>query len=108
MVKNLLILLLFVCQLGRAYAGNIKGIITDEKNEAIPFASVFVAGTTMGTTSNESGFYMLLLKPGKYTISVKSIGYTVVSKEIVVDDEEQQINFKLKEETINIKEFTVN
>ena len=80
----------------------------DEKNEAIPFASVFVAGSTMGTTSNENGFYLLVLKPGKYVITVKSIGFTTLSKEIVVTDEEQELNFKLKEETIKIKEFTVN
>jgi hypothetical protein len=69
---------------------------------------VYVAGTTIGTTSNESGFYQLALKPGNYTITVKSIGYTVLSKEIIVNTQEQEINFELKEETIKIKEFTVN
>jgi hypothetical protein len=67
-----------------------------------------VAGTTIGTTSNESGFYQLALKPGNYTITVKSIGYTALSKEIIVNTQEQEINFELKEETIKIKEFTVN
>jgi hypothetical protein len=106
MFKNLLIA--FILFASTAFAGNIKGLITDKKGEAIPFASVFVAGTTVGTTSNESGFYLLVLKPGNYSITVKSIGYTAVSKEITMAVEDQEINFNLKEETIKIKEFTVN
>ncbi len=108
MTKKLLFIVFTILNISVINATNIKGIITDQKHEAIPFASVFVAGTTIGTTSNESGFYQLALKPGNYTITVKSIGYTALSKEIIVNTQEQEINFELKEETIKIKEFTVN
>jgi hypothetical protein len=78
MTKKLLFIVFTILNISVINATNIKGIITDQKHEAIPFASVFVAGTTIGTTSNESGFYQLALKPGNYTITVKSIGYTVL------------------------------
>lgn len=108
MFKNLFLCFLSLVFCHTIAASNVKGIITDEKEIAIPFASVFVAGTTIGTTSNENGFYLLSLKPGNYTITVKSIGFSVISKEISVNNQEQELNFKLKEETIKIKEFTVN
>jgi hypothetical protein len=108
MQNKLLTFFFIIASVCNISATNIKGEITDQKHEAIPFASVYVAGTTIGTTSNESGFYQLALKPGNYTITVKSIGYTVLSKEIIVNTQEQEINFELKEETIKIKEFTVN
>jgi hypothetical protein len=108
MPNNLFLCLLCLLINSNIKAGNVKGLITDDKETAVPFASVFVAGTTIGTTSNENGFYMLTLKPGSYTITVKSIGYGVISKNIDVNNQEQALNFTLKEETIKIKEFTVN
>lgn len=107
MCKHLLSIF-FSLWYGLSSATAIKGIVKDNKQQAIPFASVFVAGTTIGTTSNESGFFSLSLKPGNYTIVAKSIGYSSLSKEITVNDAEQEINFTLQEEAINIKEFTVN
>ena len=108
MYKFLLGLFIFISFHSVGQAVNIKGIVTDEKNEAIPFASVFVSGTTMGTTTNENGFYILSVKPGNYSITVKSIGFTSITQEIIVSNQEQELNFRLKEETIQIKEFTVN
>jgi len=108
MFKKLLVIVICILSICNIQAANIKGIVTDAKQEAIPFASIFVAGTTIGTTSNESGQYILSLKPGKYTITAKSIGYSALSKEIQVENAEQEINFLLKEVTIKIKEFTVN
>ena len=108
MIKNLLFTLLLLLSYNALFAFNVSGKITDKKYEAIPFASIFVAGSTIGTTSNESGFYTLPLAPGKYTITVKSIGYAALTKEIEVENKDQEINFNLKEETILIRELTVN
>jgi hypothetical protein len=91
-----------------ALGAGIKGIVTDEKNESVAFASVFVSGTTTGTTTNESGYFTLLLKPGNYNISVKSIGYTMQTKTVTVGNDEVEVNFMMKSEAIKIKEFTVD
>jgi hypothetical protein len=91
-----------------ALGGGIKGIVTDEKNESVAFASVFVSGTTTGTTTNESGYFTLLLKPGNYNISVKSIGYTMQTKTVTVGNDEVEVNFMMKSEAIKIKEFTID
>lgn len=108
MTQKLLCLVFFIFCMDVALGGGIKGIVTDEKNESVAFASVFVSGTTTGTTTNESGYFTLLLKPGNYNISVKSIGYTMQTKTVTVGNDEVELNFMMKSEAIKIKEFTVD
>ena len=40
----------------------IKGKITSSKGEVLPFASVIIKGTSIGTTSDENGLYELKSK----------------------------------------------
>ena len=96
MTQKLLCLVFFIFCMDVALGGGIKGIVTDEKNESVAFASVFVSGTTTGTTTNESGYFTLLLKPGNYNISVKSIGYTMQTKTVTVGNDEVEVNFMMK------------
>ena len=37
----------------------IKGTITDAKNEPLPFVNVIIENTYKGTTTNDSGYYEL-------------------------------------------------
>ena len=53
----------------------LEGRITNEKGEPLSYASVYVKGTTTGTTTNEQGDYSLTLKPGTYTIVFQYMGY---------------------------------
>lgn len=57
---------------------SIKGTVIDKKtNEPIPFSSVGIIGKTMGTVSNENGYFELVLKEINETDSLKisAIGY---------------------------------
>jgi hypothetical protein len=64
-----------------AQTGEIRGIVTDRlTNEPILFATVALAGTTDGTTTDLDGRYVLRnLKPGLYTIEVSYVGYETQS-----------------------------
>ncbi|MCA6435472.1 MAG: carboxypeptidase-like regulatory domain-containing protein [Bacteroidetes bacterium] len=56
----------------------MKGTVIDKKtNEPIPFSSVGIIGKTMGTVSNENGYFELVLKEINETDSLKisAIGY---------------------------------
>lgn len=55
----------------------LKGLVKDAKTgEVLPFATVFFAETTYGTTTNEEGFYQLEVKnEGTYDLVVKFLGY---------------------------------
>ena len=55
----------------------IKGEITASTGDKLPFATVAIEGTNLGTTSDENGAYTLHnLRPGRYTLRVTMVGYT--------------------------------
>jgi hypothetical protein len=61
-----------------AISGNVK----DDHGKSVPFASVFVKGTTRGTSANSEGAYRLNLPAGNYELIFKAIGYGQQSRKI--------------------------
>jgi len=61
----------------KGQTGSIEGVISDKKTgETLVGATIILAGTTIGTTSDLDGKYILdNLKPGTYNISVNFISY---------------------------------
>ena len=53
-----------------------KGTIVDiETEEPIPNASVFLANTTFGTSSDEEGKFSLYIPDGNYEVIIRILGY---------------------------------
>ncbi len=77
--------------------------------EHIPFATIHMEGTTIGTVTDITGHYMLIdLEPGTHTLVASSMGYTTVRKEITIHaDEVLEVNFELVEESMAIDEVVV-
>jgi hypothetical protein len=46
----------------------LTGTITNDKGEILPFANVYLEGTTRGTTANTEGVYFFDLPNGAYRI----------------------------------------
>lgn len=78
-------------------------------DEHIPFASISVKGTTIGTTTDETGHYQLINMPeGTHTIVAQCIGYTTVEKEVTISaGETKEIHFELAEDALNIDAVVV-
>ena len=105
MLKKLL-LLLFIAQNLFAVSGEaslgIKGKIKNEKGEVMPFASVLVKGTEIGTMANQDGDYEIKLKAGSYEIIFQYIGYQSVTKKVDVAENIQTLNIVMKEVSIEL------
>src|SRR5256885_661117 len=84
---------LFVCII--AFASRISGHVSDDKGNALGFASVFIKGGTLGTTANNQGNYYLDLQPGTYTVYCQYVGYGRVEKKITVADDAITVDFVL-------------
>lgn len=68
----------------QAQASEIQGIIVDN-SATIPFANVYLDGTTIGASSDDDGKYVLKNIPqGKYNLKVTVLGYNDFSKVISV------------------------
>jgi len=90
-----------------ALASRISGTVTDDKGNILPYASVFVKGSSVGTTSNNLGRYFLDLQPGDYTIVCQYVGYARQEKKISLRSESILLDFKLSIQQTSLKEVVV-
>jgi hypothetical protein len=100
------ILLLFTV-VAFAQEVTISGKITDDQNNPVPFASVYIKNTTRGTSANSEGEYILQLKPGVYEVQYKAVGYKQESRPTDLSAS-KVVNVVLKVETYQLKDVTVN
>jgi TonB-dependent receptor len=75
---RLLLITLFIGAIALAQTkGTISGTLTDKEanNATLPFANAVIKGTTIGTTTDENGKYILSVVPGSYVIVFSFLGY---------------------------------
>ncbi|MBL7773153.1 MAG: carboxypeptidase-like regulatory domain-containing protein [Chitinophagaceae bacterium] len=89
------------------FATLVKGKISNEKGEGLSFASIYIKGTTKGTTANNDGYYRLDAPAGKHTFIVQYMGYQRQEFELQVGGEEIQKNIVMKEVNTSLKELVV-
>ena len=91
-----------------SFAGILKGTIKDKKGEALPFATVFIQGTTTGTSANAQGEYQLTIPPGTHKVACQYIGYQQVHFAITIEGNETVVrDFTLPELDLKMKEYVV-
>ena len=103
------LLLLYIFPLsGQHSDANIFGDVQSE-GEHIPFATIHIEGTAIGTATDVTGHYMLIdLEPGTHILMASSMGYITVKQEVTIkQDEVLEVNFELEEETMSIDEVVV-
>ncbi|MEL6143483.1 MAG: carboxypeptidase-like regulatory domain-containing protein, partial [Bacteroidota bacterium] len=86
----------------------VSGYIRDGGNgETLIGATILVKGTTVGTSTNEYGFYSLSLDPGNYVLISSYVGFA--DQEITVDlgASNQKVDIDLSEEGTNLDEVVV-
>lgn len=70
----------------------VEGVVLDaDTNEPIPFVSIGIAGTSIGTSSNQNGRFSLQVKTGS-VLSVSCIGYETI--QVPVNGTELTIKLK--------------
>ena len=91
-------------------SASVSGIITDEKGEPLPGATIVVvhvpSGTKYGTSSQIDGRYYVrnLRVGGPYTITVSNVGYKtqeIRNLELALG-QNLELNFKLSEQAISV------
>jgi hypothetical protein len=86
----------------------VSGYVKDSKNgEKLIGVNVYIKGTTIGTTTNEYGFYSITTTNGKYELVASYIGYTPISKEIDLTNGNVKMDFEIVEQDIQLQEVVV-
>jgi len=62
--------------------GTLKGLLTDKEtnNESLPFANVLIKGTSIGTTTDFDGNYILNVDEGNHIVVFSFLGYKSIEK----------------------------
>ena len=90
-----------------AQTTTVRGTVTDEKTgETLPYVSILIPGTTMGTSADVDGKYAITLPEGSLSIKFTYIGYLSVEKKVTAGIA-QVINIKLAVDASLLKEVTV-
>jgi CarboxypepD_reg-like domain/TonB-dependent Receptor Plug Domain/TonB dependent receptor len=112
-IRFLLALFIFSISLARSsgdYA-TLSGYVRDKINgEPLPYANVYVAGTTIGGSTNTSGYYAIPNIPfGKQLVRFSLIGYRDQTIEIDVDSKKDfKKNVELVSRAVEVSEVVVS
>lgn len=89
---------------------SLKGTVIDKGDRSpIPYASIIVKGTTIGTQTDEEGrFSIENLLPGPYTLLVSFVGYKAEqTPEYLLTVKDLQITVELEENTNELTDINV-
>ena len=103
--KILLLLLVFSIRPAASQSYILSGKISD-KMESLPFATILVKGSTIGTNSNANGQYALKLPAGSYEIVYEYIGYSKKTEKVELS-ENKTLNVSLVPDGISLNEIAV-
>src|SRR5207237_8800015 len=85
-------------------AGGISCMVTDDKCNLLPYASILVKGTAIGATANSEGRYSLQLSAGRYIIVCQYVGYERQEKPVTIANGNEVLNFRLSLQQTAMKE----
>ena len=88
-------------------AGVVKGRVTGPDGEGLPYANIFVRGTTTGTATNDQGYYQLNLPAGGYILVFQYVGYRAQNRSIEVSDAPTELYITLEPEAFALDEVEV-
>ena len=90
---------------------NLFGHVVDRAtHEHIPYATVSVVGTPLGTTTDASGHYYLKNLPeGTLTVEVRALGYAVQQASVTLTrGATRELNFEVEQSGISMDEVVVS
>ena len=101
------LLLILCCNLSAQTT--ITGVVTDSLNKPIPFASVYLSKTTIGTLTDNKGLYSLSIpQNGVYELTSSCIGFKTSSSIISAEGIKQKVNINLSLNLVQLDEVKIN
>jgi hypothetical protein len=83
-------------------------VIDKESSRPLPFANIREIGSTKGTMSNKSGYYYLMLAPGRHRIVFSYMGYRSDTAIIEIKNSEINLNVNLLVTSIAAPEVLIS
>ncbi|MCA0933479.1 TonB-dependent receptor [Lutimonas saemankumensis] len=107
MKKFLFLLLLFPALSAAQNKYSLSGTVKDKSSgESLFGATVFIEGTSIGTTTNEYGFYSISAPEGSHTLIISYLGFDNIKKDVLLD-KDQNLNIELSESSSQLNEVVL-
>lgn len=90
---------------------NVIGHVTDkDTKEHLSYVTIQVKGTTIGTTTDDTGHYFLKNLPeGTFTLEVRSVGYRTETRTVnFVKGKTLELNFEIEEDRVALDGVVVS
>jgi hypothetical protein len=112
-MKKITFLLILLLLNLNSFATKIFGLVTDEKNNPMPFVTVYVEQinnktNNSGTVTNMNGEFALPLADGEYTVVFRFVGYKSVTETIKITGKDIKIDRQLQPESVTLKEVEIS
>jgi outer membrane cobalamin receptor len=106
-LSTILILLMLAARLD---AATIRGFVLDAASaEPLPVATITIDGSTIGTTTNLDGYFVLSdLKPGNYKISISYLGYERAHLDVHANGDEKPLRIEIARKEYKMKEMVIS
>ena len=86
----------------------IKGSITSE-GKPIPFANISIENSTLGTSADLEGNFVLETEPGIYTLKIQAVGFKTERKTISTENyKNQSLNIELQEDMLGLDDVVIS
>lgn len=114
MKKIVILFIAFFVIINTNYAQKVKSdanivghVVCNGKH--IPYATVMIKGTTIGTTTDETGHYRLIHLPeGTHILSVQSLGYKPKEEIITIKaGETKVVKFELEQDFLGLEKIVI-
>ncbi|KAF2520096.1 TonB-dependent receptor [Flavobacterium salilacus subsp. salilacus] len=106
-----LLISLFIFTLGFSQnTATITGTVTDKdmNNETLPFASVAIKGTNIGTNTDENGKYTLKVPAGSHTLVFGFLGYENIEVPVTIAaGETKTINKAMSSTSVQLQDVVI-
>lgn len=85
----------------------LKGTVTDENRQPIPYVNIFIKELNSGTTTNEQGDYFYKIVAGNYEVAYSAVGYETQLLTVGIEDVDKIVNVVLKTSSIQLSQIVV-
>ena len=104
-IRNLMVLFMVTTGL---FSQTVNGTVYDTNSKPLEGANVVLVGTGLGDITNQSGAYAVLNVPtGTYDLTASFIGYTPITKTIVVGEGDVMTHFELEVGVVALSDVEV-
>ena len=113
-MKRTLLYLIFIMATVPLFAtepprgATLEGVVTDSEGRPLPYTTIFVDGTSRGTTADSEGRYCLVLEKGETDIVVQMLGYATERLSLNVAEGSNNLDVVLSTEATGIEEVVVS